>query len=168
MMPSVADEELPHVHPELKRSGDEAELPWPPAAPSPPRRGWHLATERSLLAMLVAGAAWVRLVGPGLLEPNVSVVEVSNLAATETVLAHPGAALLGGTSAGASGLALLPSVLLRLVHPEPELALRLYAALGSLAFLGLFYWLCRMRFSPLVSLAATALLAFSPWSIFFG
>src|SRR4051812_6534635 len=168
MMLSVADKALDDAHPDLKPSGEAAELPWSPVPPPKSQCGWHLATERGLLAMLVAGAAWVRLVGPGLLEPNVSVVEVSNLAATETLLGTPGAGLLGWTSAGASGLALLPSVLLRLVHPEPELALRLYAALGSLVFLGLFYWLCRMRFSPLVSLAATALLAFSPWSIFFG
>src|SRR4051812_39492293 len=128
MMPSLADQELVDAHPDLAGSGEEADLPSPSAPPPKPTRGWHLATERSLLAMLVAGAAWVRLVGPGVVEPNVSVVEVSNLAATETVLVHPAAALLGGSSAGASGLALLPSVLLRLVHPEPELALRLYAA----------------------------------------
>jgi len=84
------------------------------------------------------------------------------------LVVNPGAGLLGSAGAGASGLALLPATLLRLVHPEPELALRLYAALGDLLFVGLFYWLCRSRFSPLVSLATTALLAFAPWSIYFG
>src|SRR2546429_617727 len=63
---------------------------------------------------------------------------------------------------------LLPSGVLRLVHPDRRYALLLYGARGGLVFLGLFYWRGRLRFSPLVSLAATALLAFSPWSIFFG
>src|SRR4051794_12560218 len=113
MMPSVVDEGLGDPHLDVKRSVEEADLSRSFApAPQPPR-GWHLATERGLLAMLIAGAAWVRLIGPGLLEPNVSVAEMSNLAATETLLANPGGGLLGWTGAGASGLALLPSVWLR-------------------------------------------------------
>jgi hypothetical protein len=164
----TADNESARPAPSTQAEGREAEAPI--AADVPPRRQrrWQLHTERSLLAILLAMAAWVRLVGPGVLEPNVSTVEVSNLAATEGLFGSPGIGLLGWTSTGASGLALLPSAWLRAVHPEPELALRLYAALGSLAFVGLFYWLCRTRFSPLVSLATTALLAFAPWSIFFG
>jgi DNA-binding beta-propeller fold protein YncE len=84
------------------------------------------------------------------------------------LIVNPDSGLLGWSGAGASGLALLPAALLRLVHPEPELALRLYAAIGSLALIGLFYALCRLRWPPVVCLTATALLAFAPWSIYFG
>jgi hypothetical protein len=132
------------------------------------RPWWRPPGERSLFALLLAGAAYARLASPGLLEPNVSTVEMGHLATIESLLLGTNSSLLGWTSGGASGLALLPAALLRLVRPEPDLALRLYAALGSVAFLALFYLLCRTRFSPLVSLTTTALLAFSPWSLFFG
>src|SRR5262249_27565995 len=136
--------------------------------PCPSRPWWRPPGERTLFALLLVLVAWVRLAGAGQLEPNVSTVEVSNLAAIETLVVTGSPGLLGWAGAGASGLALLPAALLRLVHPEPELALRLYAALGSLAFVALFYALCQTRWSPLVSLTTTALLAFSPWSVFFG
>ena len=131
-------------------------------------RRWRPSGERTLLALLLVGAAIVRLVGPGQIEPNVSTAEIGHLGTIEALLAGRETGLLGWTDLGASVLALLPAALLRLLRPEPELALRLYAALGSLAFVGLFYLLCRTRFAPVVSLATTALLAFSPWSIFFG
>lgn len=129
---------------------------------------WRPPGERILLALLLVAAAVVRLAGPGQLEPNVSTVEVAHLAAIEGLLADANVGLFSRTAIGASGLALLPAAMLRVVRPEPELALRLYAALGSLAFVALFYVLCRTRFSPVVSLTTTGLLAFSPWSIFFG
>jgi DNA-binding beta-propeller fold protein YncE len=130
-----------------------------------PRRA---SGERVLFAILLVGAALVRLLGPGQLEPNVSTAEVANLAGLESVLSGQGPGLLARVGVGASGLALLPAALLRSIRPEPELAIRLYAALGSLAFVALVYALCRSRFPPVVSLTATALLAFAPWSIYFG
>jgi len=131
-------------------------------------RRWRPSGERTLFALLIVGAAIVRLIGPGQVEPNVSAAEVAHLGAIESLRAGRDTGLVGWTDLGASVLALLPAALLRLARPEPELALRLYAALGSLAFVALFYLLCRARFPPVVSLATTALLAFSPWSIFFG
>ena len=129
---------------------------------------WRPSVERMLLALLLVGAAVVRLAAPGQLEPNVSTAEVIHLAAIESMLAGGGMGWFATDAIGASGLALLPAVLLRIVRPEAELALRLLAASGSIAFVGLFYALCRTRFPPLVSLTTTALLAFSPWSIYFG
>lgn len=131
-------------------------------------RTWIPPGERTLLALLLIGTAVVRLTGPGQLEPNVSTAEVSNLAAIEAILADRDPGLFAQSGFGASGLALLPAVIVRVVRPEPELALRLYSAIGSLLFVGLFYWLCRTRFPPVVSLATTALLAFSAPSIFLG
>lgn len=139
-----------------------------PHLTSSPARRWPLSGERTLLALLLVGAAIIRLLGPGQLEPNVSTAEVAHLGAIEALLAGRDSDLLTRTSLGASVLALLPAALLRLIRPEPELALRLYAALGSLAFIGLFYVLCRTRFPPVVSLTTTALLAFAPISIYFG
>lgn len=124
--------------------------------------------ERVLFALVLIGAALIRLVGAGQLEPNVSTAETVQLAAVESLMADPGFSLFGRAGLGASGLALAPAALLRIVRPEPELALRLYTALGSLAFITLFYALCRTRFTPVVSLTATGLLAFSPWTVFFG
>jgi hypothetical protein len=109
-------------------------------------RSWRLPPERTLFAIVLIGAALVRLLGPGQLEPNVNTIEVSHLAAAEALLVGEGPTLLGRTGLGASGLALIPAVLLRFLRPEPELALRLSATLGSLAFLGAFYVLCRSRF----------------------
>ncbi|MFN8632721.1 MAG: glycosyltransferase family 39 protein [Chloroflexota bacterium] len=139
-----------------------------PASPLAVLNRWRPPGERVLLALLLAGAALVRLVGLGQLEPNVSTAELGNLAGVQSVLAGQQSSLLSWVGAGASGLALLPSVVLLAVHPEPEIALRVYAALGSLAMVGLFYALCRTQFPPVVSLGATGLLAFSPWSIVFG
>src|SRR4051794_635958 len=81
--------------------------PSPSDAPTPQaQRWWWPPGERTLLAILLVSAAVVRLSAPGLLEPNVSTVEVSNLAATETLIVNPGTGLLGWAGAGASGLAL--------------------------------------------------------------
>lgn len=135
-----------------------------PAAPA--TRG--LSGERVLFGLVLVAAAVVRLAGAGQLEPNVSTAEVANLAAVERLLAEPGAGLFARAGLGATGLALLPAALLRIARPEPELALRLYAALGSLLFVALFYALCRRRFPTVVSLTATGLLAFSPLSTYFG
>jgi DNA-binding beta-propeller fold protein YncE len=118
--------------------------------------------------LLLVAVAYVRLVSPGLLEPNVSTAEVGHLAALESIAAGHAPGLLGRTAVGASPLALLPAAILRQVRPEADLALRFYAAIGSIAFVGAFYLLCRTRFTPVVSLAATALLAFAPASVFFG
>ncbi|MGE3268503.1 MAG: glycosyltransferase family 39 protein, partial [Chloroflexota bacterium] len=139
-------------------------------APAASRQTWWptFPVERVLFAMVLVGAAFLRLAGLGQLEPNVSTAETVNLAAIEALLADQGVSMFGWAGLGASGVALLPAALLRLARPEPELALRLYAALGSMAFVGLFYVLCRTRFGPVVSLTTTALLAFSPWSVFFG
>jgi sugar lactone lactonase YvrE len=131
-------------------------------------RFWQPPGERTFFAILLVCAAVVRMAGLGILEPNVSTIEVSHLAAVEAILVDRDPGAFARTSAGASGLALFPAALLQVIRPEPELALRLYAALGSLAFIALFYKLCRSRFPPIVSLTATALLAFSPWSIYFG
>jgi hypothetical protein len=130
--------------------------------------GWRPAAERILLALLLVTVALVRFVGPDQIEPNVSVVEASNLASTEAMLLDRGPGLLALNDAGASGLALSLPTIFRVLGREPELALRLYAALGSVALVAAFYGVCRTRWSPLVSLAAAVLLAFSPWSIFFG
>jgi sugar lactone lactonase YvrE len=135
---------------------------------SAPAQRWRPSGERTLLALLLVGAAVVRLLGPGQLEPNISSAEISHLASIEALLTGQDSSLVARTGLGASALALLPAAVLRLIRPEPELALRLCAALGSLGFVALFYLLCRTRFPPVVSLTTTALLAFSPWSIFFG
>ncbi|MCC7369931.1 MAG: glycosyltransferase family 39 protein [Chloroflexi bacterium] len=152
-------------------AGPDAAAPGPiapgPIAPGPIAPG-PIAPERVLLALLLVAAALVRLASPGIFEPNVSTAETVQLAAVEAIAADRGFSLFGQMGLGASGLALLPVTVLRLLRPEPELALRLYAAIGSVAFAGLFYALCRTRFGAVVSLTATALLAFSPWSIFFG
>lgn len=144
----------------------------PDAAPSPSLTGllhaWGISGERVLLAALLVGAALARLVGLGFYEPNVSTIEVVHLAALESLGTERGPSLFGSTPAGASGLALMLADPLRALRAEPELAARVYVALGSIALVGLFYGLCRRRHSPLTSLAAAALLAFSPWSIYFG
>jgi DNA-binding beta-propeller fold protein YncE len=105
---------------------------------------------------------------PGLLETNVSTAEVSHLATLESMAAGRGLGFFDRTAVGASPIALLPALVLRQIRPEADLALRLYAAVGSIGFVGLFYLLCRTRCTPIVSLAATGLLAFAPTSIFFG
>ena len=127
--------------------------------------------ERVLFAVVLVAATLIRLIGAGQLEPNVSTAETVQLAAVEALISGnsgSGSSLFGWAGLGASGLALVPAAALRVLRPEPELALRLYAGLGSIAFVALFYVLCRQRFAPVVSLTATALLAFSPWSIYFG
>lgn len=142
-----------------------------PPAPGPARPAGGATLEigeRALFGTLLVAAALVRLVGLGSVEPNVSVVEARHLITIEALLLDRGPVPLGGTDAGASGLALMVPALLRLLRPEPELALRLYAALGGIILIALFYGLCRSRHRPLPSLAATALLAFAPWSLFFG
>ena len=164
MIHAVDDDAVPEERPPVLTAdtADDSDMA------SEPARRWRPSGERILFALLLVGAAVVRLAGPGLLEPNVSTAEVSHLAAIEALIAGGDLGLFTTTGLGASGLALLPAALLRLIRPEAELALRLYAALGSLAFVALFYLLCRTRFPPVVSLLTTALLAFSPWSIFFG
>lgn len=154
--------------PDERATPIDADAPAASTPTSATTRDWRPPGEQTLFALLIATAAVVRFVGPGQLEPNVSTAEVANLRAIEALFAGSDAKLLDRTGLGASVLALLPAALLRLVRPEPELALRLYAALGSLAFIALFYLLCRTRFPPIVSLATTALLAFAPSSIFFG
>ncbi|MCC7493516.1 MAG: glycosyltransferase family 39 protein [Fimbriimonadaceae bacterium] len=137
-----------------------------PNAASPAR--WRPSGERVLFALLLVAAAIVRFAGPGLLEPNVSTAEAAHIAGIERLLADPNVGLFSSTGMGTSGLALVPAAALRIVRPEPELALRLYVGLGSLAFVALFYALCRTHFGPVVSLTTTGLLAFSPWSVTFG
>src|SRR5215217_338259 len=83
------------------------------------RPWWRLPGERTLFALLLAGAAFVRLAGAGQVEPNLSTIEVSHLATVESLLLGRNAGLLGWTGGGASGLALVPAALLRLVRPEP-------------------------------------------------
>ncbi len=146
-----------------------AAAPSSAAAPRQTSAGrWPPPAERVLFALLLIAAAVMRLAGPGQLEPNVSTGEVAHLAAVEGLLADANVGLFSRTGLGASGLALVPAAALRILRPEPELALRLYAALGSLAFVALFYVLCRTRFGPVVSMTATGLLAFSPWMLTFG
>jgi DNA-binding beta-propeller fold protein YncE len=142
--------------------GADADVP-----PAPAHR-WQPSTERILLALLLIGAALVRFLAPDQLEPNVSVVETTHLASIEAMLLQRGPGLIGLNEAGASGLALSVPAIFRMLGREPEQALRLYAALGSLAMVAAFYLLCRSYYPPLVSLSAAALLAFSPWSDFFG
>ncbi|MCC6176803.1 MAG: NHL repeat-containing protein [Chloroflexi bacterium] len=120
--------------------------------------------ERALLALILVPALLVRLVGLGDIEPNVSSVEVAHLATLETVLAGHGS-LLGRSDAGATGLALLPAAALRVVQPEPDLALRVYAALGGAALVALFAVVSRRLLPPFAALGATVLLAFCPWSL---
>jgi sugar lactone lactonase YvrE len=139
-----------------------------PCQASAPARPGYQAGEHYFFAILLIVAALVRLVSLGQLEPNVATVEVTHLATIEELLAGSELGADGRAGVGASGPALLPAALLRFLWPEPELALRIYATLGSLAFIALFYALCRSRFTPVVSLTATGMLAFSPWSIYFG
>jgi hypothetical protein len=163
-MDAVADSTSPA---NSSRSDALDALATPVADASVPSWLWP-SNERLLLMLLLVAVAYVRLVSPGLLEPNVSTAEVTHLATLESVMAGHASSLLGRTAVGASPLALLPAAAFRRIRPEPDLALRFYAALGSIAFVGLFYLLCRTRFTPVVSLAATALLGFAPSSIFFG
>ena len=66
-----------------------------------------LSGERTLFALLLVGAAFVRLVGPGQLEPNVSTAEVSHLGAIEALLAGQDTSLLGRPTSAPPVLALL-------------------------------------------------------------
>jgi DNA-binding beta-propeller fold protein YncE/4-amino-4-deoxy-L-arabinose transferase-like glycosyltransferase len=163
-MDAVADDSRRVNSPPLER----ARTPDTPRVEVSAIRSLWPSNERLLLMLLLVAVAHVRLVSPGLLEPNVSTAEVSHLATLESMAAGRSPGLLGRTSVGASPLALLPVTVLRQVRPEADLALRFYAAIGSIAFVGLFYLLCRSQLTPVVSLAATALLAFAPASIFFG
>lgn len=129
---------------------------------------WPPSPERVLLTIVIVGAALVRFVGAGQVEPNISSIEASHLAAIEAMLVDRGAGLIGLTDAGASDLALTFPTILRLLGREPELAMRFNAALGGIGLAAAFYGLCRARFSVVVSLVAVGMLAFSPWSVYFG
>src|SRR3954463_1056242 len=61
------------------------------------RPWWRPPGERSLFALLLAGAADARLASPGLLEPNVSTVEMGHLATIESLLLGTNSSLLGWT-----------------------------------------------------------------------
>lgn len=141
-----------------------------PTEPEPSRRGrFRLPTtrgvERLAVGLLLVAALVFRVRGLGDLEPNVSPVEVVNLATMEALALGRGPGPLDLTLTGASGLALaIPTLLVPLVG-EPDLALRLFAGLVGVASLGVFYVVCRGVVSAVASLGATALLASSSWAL---
>jgi len=120
-----------------------------------------------VLAAILLAALVVRTSRLGELEPNVSPVEVANLSTMESLASGHGPRLLELTPTGASGLALaLPLLLVPLVG-DPDLALRLFVGLCSIATLGVFHLVCRRATAPFASLAVTILLSCSSWFLVF-
>ena len=142
------------------------------ATSEPPWRGrLRLPTAREVewlavgLLLLAALVFRVRGLG-GDVEPNLSSIEVGNLATMEALAVGAGPGLLSPTLTGASGLTLAIPTLLTGVVGDPGLALRLFVALVSVGTLGLFYAVCRQFGSVLAALGATALLASSSWFLY--
>ncbi|MDP8924097.1 MAG: NHL repeat-containing protein [Chloroflexota bacterium] len=142
-----------------------------PRCEPPLRRRLRLPTapEATWLALglLLLTALVFRVRGLGEVEPNLTSVEVGNLATMEALGLGRGPNALDLTLTGASGLALaIPSLVTPIVS-EPDLALRLFVGLVGVAALGLFYVVCRHSCSTLTALATTALLASSSWFLVF-
>src|SRR3954468_18457738 len=117
----------------MSRGAERLVTPESPETAPNGARSWKPSAERVLFALLLVTVALVRFFAPEQVEPNVSVVEANQLATIEAMVLDRGPGLLRLNDAGASGLALSIPTIFRIFGREPELAMRLYAAVGSVA-----------------------------------
>ena len=120
-----------------------------------------------LLAVLLIGAPLTRLVGLDGIEPNILPDEADHLTLLYRILLGHGPGLFDLSWDGNPAASLYPAIpFLKLFGPS-YVALRLSTAVASLLTLLVFFLLARHSFGLFASLAATCLLAFSGWFLFF-
>ena len=129
---------------------------------SPARR-----VELAALAALLLVAIAVRIVGMDEIEPNVLGDEADHLSTMYQIMAGRGPGPLDLSWDGNPAFQLYPSLVFVRLFGMDVTALRLSVAVASVLMLAAFYLVSRRYCSPLASLAATGLLAFSEWALFF-
>lgn len=144
--------------------------PWPTSARL--ARGLNTALARSSqpdwpMAGLLLVAAAPRLLALTDLESGILAEETLRLDLSYQILAGHGPGPLSLTPTGEPTTALYPTVALVALLGPSYLSARLASVFASLLALGLFMLLARRLFRQPAALAATTLLAFSPWYLAF-
>lgn len=137
----------------------------PMAVPS--SRPFGRWVEPTAVLALLSVALIVRVVGREEIEPNILPDEADHLALMYRILAGRGPSPFDLSWDGNPAFSLYPSLLALYLFGGGYAALRLSVAVASVLMLGVFYVVCRDRCSPVAALAATGLLAFSEWGLFF-
>lgn len=116
---------------------------------------------------MLAFGLLARLAALDSLEPNVQPDEADHLQVIYRILAGHGPGVFGLSWDGNPAASLYPGlVFVKLLGPS-YVSLRLSTVLASLLTLAVFFLLARQTLSLFASLAATTLLAFSSWFLFF-
>jgi hypothetical protein len=131
------------------------------------RLSWSLSTELTTLLALLLVALVFRLVDPRGIEPNLLPDEADHVSTIYSILAGRGPGPFDLSWDGNPAFQLYPAVPFVALGGGSAFGLRVAVAIGSVLMLGAFYAVCRLRCTAMAALAATALLAFSSWALFF-
>ncbi len=131
------------------------------------RLSFALSGEIKALLALLALALGFRLIDLRGIEPNVLPDEADHVALIYRILAGYGPGPFDLSWDGNPAFSLYPAIPFVAAAGGSPIGLRVAVALASVLMLGAFYAVCRLRCAPPAALAATGLLAFSQWALFF-